>query len=366
MQNLMPEITTPDKRFHDGNPLTGVEGTIVPSLWLNDVQNSVRNAQLEIINTLKAAGLTVDDSNNEQLNQAIKLLIAKELPTASTTKSGIVQLSSSLTSTSETLAATAKAIKTVNDVAKTALQQQQNGADIPDKELFLQNLQIDSWKNGRLLSVKQFAASATYTPSAGTKFIIVELVAGGGGGGGASITSVGQVSVGGGGAAGGYVQVVIQNPKSANVTIGAGGAAGGGQSGNSAGVGGASAFGSFVSVSGGAPGSCVTGGTPAFAINGANQPQFLGGSGGDILFTAVGGSGNGGFVSSIGGNALGGCGGSSIFGCGGGQQGSGLTGLTSPSYGGGGGGACTATQNYPTPSLGGRGGAGFCLVWEYA
>ncbi|MGL5799801.1 MAG: tail fiber protein, partial [Plesiomonas sp.] len=142
MQNLMPEITTPDKRFHDGNPLTGVEGTIVPSLWLNDVQNSVRNAQIEIINTLKAAGLTVDDSNNEQLNQAIKLLIAKELPTASTTKSGIVQLSSSLTSTSEALAATAKAIKTVNDMAKTALQQQNNGADIPDKELFLQNLQL--------------------------------------------------------------------------------------------------------------------------------------------------------------------------------------------------------------------------------
>jgi phage-related tail fiber protein len=54
------------------------------------------------------------------------------LEDASTTKKGIVQLSSATNSTSETLAATPKAVKSAYDNAEKRLQKDQNGADIPD------------------------------------------------------------------------------------------------------------------------------------------------------------------------------------------------------------------------------------------
>lgn len=31
MQDIMPSIDTPDNHFHNGNPLTGARGTIVPA-----------------------------------------------------------------------------------------------------------------------------------------------------------------------------------------------------------------------------------------------------------------------------------------------------------------------------------------------
>ncbi|EFA6420498.1 prophage tail fiber N-terminal domain-containing protein [Escherichia coli] len=58
----------------------------------------------------------------------------------STTKKGIVQLSSATNSTSETLAATPKAVKSAYDNAEKRLQKDQNGADIPDKGRFLNNI----------------------------------------------------------------------------------------------------------------------------------------------------------------------------------------------------------------------------------
>ncbi|HDL9596389.1 TPA: prophage tail fiber N-terminal domain-containing protein, partial [Escherichia coli] len=65
---------------------------------------------------------------------------AVALEDASTTKKGIVQLSSATNSTSETLAATPKAVKAANDNAEKRLQKDQNGADIPDKGRFLNNI----------------------------------------------------------------------------------------------------------------------------------------------------------------------------------------------------------------------------------
>ncbi|HCJ9077506.1 TPA: prophage tail fiber N-terminal domain-containing protein, partial [Escherichia coli] len=59
---------------------------------------------------------------------------------ATTAQKGIVQLSSATNSTSETLAATPKAVKAANDNAEKRLQKDQNGADIPDKGCFLNNI----------------------------------------------------------------------------------------------------------------------------------------------------------------------------------------------------------------------------------
>ncbi|HDC4723466.1 TPA: prophage tail fiber N-terminal domain-containing protein [Escherichia coli] len=65
---------------------------------------------------------------------------AVALEDASTTKKGIVQLSSATNSTSESLAATPKAVKAANDNAEKRLQKDKNGADIPGKDTFTKNI----------------------------------------------------------------------------------------------------------------------------------------------------------------------------------------------------------------------------------
>ncbi|WP_233618221.1 phage tail protein [Citrobacter cronae] len=61
-------------------------------------------------------------------------------PDASTSEKGFVQLSSATDSDSEKLAATSKAVKAANDNADKRLAKEQNGGDIPDKELFVRNI----------------------------------------------------------------------------------------------------------------------------------------------------------------------------------------------------------------------------------
>ncbi|HHZ1080612.1 TPA: tail fiber protein [Yersinia enterocolitica] len=120
MKNIMPPINTPDKSFHDGNPATGEQGTIVSAEWLNDAQGSIRNTQQELISVLTEAAIEIDENKTNQLLLAILNLIATrspDLPVASTAQKGIVQLSSSITSTSEVLAATPKAVKAALDAS---------------------------------------------------------------------------------------------------------------------------------------------------------------------------------------------------------------------------------------------------------
>lgn len=120
MKNIMPPINTPDKSFHDGNPATGEQGTIVSAEWLNDAQGSIRNTQQELISVLTEAAIEIDENKTNQLLRAILNLISTrspDLPVASTQQKGIVQLSSATNSTSETLAATPKAVKAAIDAA---------------------------------------------------------------------------------------------------------------------------------------------------------------------------------------------------------------------------------------------------------
>lgn len=70
------------------------------------------------------------------------------------------------------------------------------------------------------------AGSATYTPTAGTKYIVVELVGGGGGGGGVT-TGVGEGGIAGSGGAGGYCRKLFNDTElgaNAAYTVGGGGA----------------------------------------------------------------------------------------------------------------------------------------------
>lgn len=112
----------------------------------------------------------------------------------------------------------------------------------------------DVFAPGRLLNVQVFTANGTYTKTAGTRFILVEGVAGGGSGGGNPSTAAGYASCSGAGACGSYAKFIVNNPASTvSVTIGAAGVSTtlGGAGGN----GGNTVFGSYATLTGGWGGS---------------------------------------------------------------------------------------------------------------
>ncbi|EBC4378332.1 tail fiber protein [Salmonella enterica] len=138
----MKPIDTPDQVFHDGDPSTGELGTICSAEWLTNVQASIRDVQAECIAILRANGFGPDETKRDQLWEAIRTAIKSHVPAASLAGSGIVQLSSSVTSDSESIAATSKAVKIAMDNANARLAKDRNGADIPNKALFRQSLEL--------------------------------------------------------------------------------------------------------------------------------------------------------------------------------------------------------------------------------
>ncbi|ECG8157317.1 tail fiber protein [Salmonella enterica] len=142
MKPLMKPIDTPDQVFHDGDPSTGELGTICSAEWLNDTQASIRDIQAECITILRANGFEPDETKRDQLWEAIQAAIKNHVPAASLVGAGIVQLSSSVTSDSETIAATLKAVKIAMDNGNARMAKDRNGSDIPNKALFRQNLEL--------------------------------------------------------------------------------------------------------------------------------------------------------------------------------------------------------------------------------
>ena len=84
--------------FTRGNPQTGTPATQLDYLYCDAMQE-------EIANAIESAGIKLDKSKHDQLATAIKEFVKK----------GSVQLNSSINSTSETEAATPRAVKSVND-----------------------------------------------------------------------------------------------------------------------------------------------------------------------------------------------------------------------------------------------------------
>ncbi|HFU8323908.1 TPA: prophage tail fiber N-terminal domain-containing protein [Escherichia coli] len=106
---------------------------------------------------------------------------AVALEDASTTKKGIVQLSSATNSTSESLAATPKAVKAAYDNAEKRLQKDQNGADIPDKGRFLNNINVYSkGEVDKKKGMRKYTFSAPANAVSGKWYPIVFRRSGGG------------------------------------------------------------------------------------------------------------------------------------------------------------------------------------------
>lgn len=105
---------------------------------------------------------------------------------------------------------------------------------------------------GRLVSIKKFTASGTYTPTAGTKFIRVRLVGAGGAGGGAAASTVsGYLAAGRGGGGGSYGETTLIDVTSVLSVVVIVGGAGVGAAGSSGTAGGSSSFGSYITAPGG-------------------------------------------------------------------------------------------------------------------
>ncbi|ELB7373696.1 tail fiber protein [Escherichia coli] len=308
-----------------------------------------------------------------------------DVPAASLTVKGTVQLSSATNSTSETQAATPKAVKAVYDLANgkqpadailTALAGLATAADkLPyftgndtaslttltnvgrnilakaSTQAVIQYLGLSDASGyvGRWLNTRVFTSSGTYTPTPGTKRIRVTITGGGGGGGGCKAISNNETFFGAGGGAGGTViTTLILTKDSYPVTIGAGGA--GGVSATNGLKGGDSSFGSVI-----APGGEGGGKSGVTNTNGGNGGVP---STGDIRIT--GGNGVDGQSGNIG---VSGEGGTSHWG-GGGRAGAG-GGVSGKAYGSGGGGAYDAGYS-GTSMTGGKGAAGICIIEEFA
>lgn len=214
---------------------------------------------------------------------------------------------------------------------------------------------------GRLIGTQSFTSSGTYTPTAGTSFVIVEAVGGGGAGGGAAATSAGNCSVGGGGSAGTYLRARINSGFSgAAVVVGAGGTGVAGAAGNS---GGQTTFGGTLVVCPGGPGGSFAGNfaPPLYAQGAANGSLgsttgiglgFGSGSGGapGICTTATTGSSGNGGDSHFSGGA------SRVF-----QS----NGLSPGANTGAGGSGAHNPQSDGSTRTGGAGGSGFVVIYEY-
>ena len=152
MQNLMPPIDTTDHAFHDGDPTTGQLGTIVTAAWLNDVQGATRDIQAEIIAVLTKAGIQPNPQKQNQLAEAISQIIgsggyatsgdltlglSKKIDKADIAQ----QLGNDTTKVPSLHLVTTELGKKASVAdANSKLAKDQNGADIPNKPKFIENL----------------------------------------------------------------------------------------------------------------------------------------------------------------------------------------------------------------------------------
>ncbi|HFI8667389.1 TPA: tail fiber protein, partial [Escherichia coli] len=322
----------PVSHTHPWNQITGVPAaslTVKGTVQLSSATNSTSETQAATPKAVKAAyDLAAGKAPVSHTHPWSQIT---DVPAASLTVKGTVQLSSATNSTSETQAATPKAVKAVYDLANgkqpadatlTALAGLATAADkLPyftgndtaslttltnvgrdilaktSKQEVIRYLGLGDTSGyvGRRLSTRAFASSGTYTPSPETKRIRVTITGGGGGGGGCKATSNNETFFGAGGGAGGtIISIMTPTQNSYPVTIGAGGA--GGVSATNGTRGGNSVFASLI-----APGGEGGGKVGVTNTNGGNggvpstgDIRITGGDGGDGQSGNIGVSGEGG------------------------------------------------------------------------
>lgn len=213
---------------------------------------------------------------------------------------------------------------------------------------------------GALINMQLFTASGTYTPTPGTKSIVVEVQGAGGGAGGIGAAGTSTVAIGNGGGAGGYAKSRLTSGFSGGIAITVGnGGAGGNLAPTNGSVGGLSSFGSGIVANGGEGGLGQNQATPPYSITGS-----LGGlsTGGNIVNIRGGASSNGAALNTA--SVLPGIGGAAVYGLPVlSPANNGATPYAAYGYGAGGGGSYAFNRS---GFSGGNGANGVVIIWEYA
>jgi hypothetical protein len=218
----------------------------------------------------------------------------------------------------------------------------------------------NSFSPGSLIGTQTFTSSGTYSPTPGTKSVVVEVQAAGGGSGGIGSAGSSTVSMGNGGAGGGYAKSRLTTGFSGGIpiTVGLGGS-GGNLAPTNGSDGGLSSFGSLIVANGGRGGISQAQVAPTFSATGS-----LGGvaTGGNLLNIRGGASTNGACLSTT--SVLPGNGGGSQLGSGGLSPANNTTTVYGgEGYGGGGGGGYAFNRS---GNSGSEGANGVVIIWEYA
>uniref|UniRef100_UPI0036D87D9B tail fiber protein n=1 Tax=Photorhabdus sp. RM322S TaxID=3342825 RepID=UPI0036D87D9B len=138
-------VINQEKYEENQNIKTGFPTENITTQLLNKVlrQSSTISSVIADFIATQSGNDVLDDGDiaklTTQLDEALKQKITTEVPNASLTQKGVIQLTEK-TGDSNTLAATQKLVSDVNDNANNRLEKNQNGADIPDKNAFLKNL----------------------------------------------------------------------------------------------------------------------------------------------------------------------------------------------------------------------------------
>ncbi len=248
------------------------------------------------------------------------------------------------------------------------------GISFDDSVAGERTINVSATGAGQLIGVQTFTpSSGTYTPTAGTGSVIIEILGGGGGGSGVAQAAASGVNLGGGGGGGAFLRKrLTANFSGGTYVVGAKGT--GGTAGNNSGTNGANS--TFTATNavvytagGGGAGDPRTSFTPPISLTGS---AFGGEAGlatnGDL--NIAGGAAITGFATTvfIGWSSGGGDAG---YGYGKGAEpvtsgsGAGTAGANAPGLGGGGSGAYSS-NNAGGAKAGGDGGDGIMVIWEYS
>lgn len=307
---------TQDGKYTDGSVAGGIAATRLRAAAFNAMQE-------ELAHIVESAGLALDINDMTQVLKAIqKLTLSRANPFADIKSDGAAAISTALTN-----------------------------LGLGDASGYV----------GRLLNIQVFYNSGTYTPTIGTKKVIVEMVGGGGGGAGARAAGPGQVAVGGAGGAGSYAKGQFTSGFSGvQVTVGSKGL-GGTVSDPYASGGGASSFGSLMTAAGGDTGT-PAGPTSSFPFSTVSAVVSAGATGANIIGTPGEGASSSAVISSS--VIVDAPGGSSHFGAGGFITATNTNGVKGSGYGSGGGPSSVTAGNAAV--AGGDGAPGLVIIWEYA
>jgi len=215
----------------------------------------------------------------------------------------------------------------------------------------------------RLLSVVIFVSGTTYTPTNGTRAILVECQGGGGGGGGCATAATNSAAAGGGSGGAYAVGWITGITTTKAMVIGLGGA-GGVAGANNGSVGADTTFDVTTVVAKGGLGGIADTVAVGPRIGGLGAAGIGSGSSTGNVGKTMSQAGTAGIVLAAA-QAVSGDGGGGYMGMGKGQgiktQGAGSNG---GNYGGGGAGGCILSGGASV--AGGNGGQGFIRVWEFA